>query len=186
MTRQVLEQPVLDMVLSDYFRLDQPGLTSNDAMPRGYRAGGYKECERSDACASARSDLKPVHSAGPNRELITNRFRPSALEEEPRVSRSTTRVPATERGGTTIDRSGSRRLNVTEDVTGAAQEYDAVSGRIASVPFEFVVWNLDFRSDIDVRPLERFVGSIIRDGGVGLAVSDMDLIGPIRVGLAAT
>jgi hypothetical protein len=57
---------------------------------------------------------------------------------------------------------------------------------IASVPLELVVWNFNFRSDLDVRPLERFVRAIIRYCGEGPAVSDMDFISPIGVGLAAT
>jgi hypothetical protein len=77
-------------------------------------------------------------------------------------------------------------LNVTEYITGAAQEYDAVTGWIRFVPFEFVVRNFDFRSDVDVRPAARFVGPIIGDCRVGFAVSDMDVICPVSVGLTAT
>src|SRR5712691_10101235 len=77
-------------------------------------------------------------------------------------------------------------LNVTEYVTVAAQEYDAVTGWIRSVPFELVVRDFYFRSDLDVRPAARFVGPVVGDLRVGLAVPDMDFIGPVGVGFAAT
>ena len=60
-----------------------------------------------------------------------------------------------------INRSGAAGLNVAEHVTLAAQEYDAVAGGIRFVPFEFVVRNFDFRSEVDVGPAARFVGPII-------------------------
>src|SRR5450631_1645456 len=77
------------------------------------------------------------------------------------------------------------RLNVTEHVTGTAQEYDAVTGRIRFVPFEFVVRDFDLGSDVDVRPAARRVIPVIGDPRVGLAVSDMDFICPVGVGFAA-
>jgi hypothetical protein len=72
-------------------------------------------------------------------------------------------------------------LNVTEHVTVAAQEEDAVAGGIRSVPFEFVVRDFDFRAVVDVSPAERFIRPVIRDAHVGLAVSDKDFIGPVSV-----
>src|SRR5882724_5554655 len=84
------------------------------------------------------------------------------------------------------DRSDAPRLNVTEYVTVAAQEYDAVTGWIRSVPFELVVRDFYFRSDLDVRPAARFVGPVVGDLHIGLAVPDMDFIGPVGVGFAAT
>ena len=86
----------------------------------------------------------------------------------------------------TADQSGAPGLNVTEYVTGAAQENDAVACRIAIVPFEFAVWNFNFRSDIDMRPAQWLVRSIVCYCRVGLAVPDMDFISPIGVGFAAT
>jgi hypothetical protein len=60
------------------------------------------------------------------------------------------------------------------------------AGWIRFVPFEFVVRDFDFRSDIDVRSAERFVGPVIGDYRVGFAISDMDFICPIGVGFSAT
>src|SRR5882724_3842261 len=76
-------------------------------------------------------------------------------------------------------------LDVTEDVSVTAQEQDAVAGWIRAVPFQLVMGDLDFRSDVDVRPAARFVRPVIGNGRVGLAVPDMDLVGPVSVGLAA-
>src|SRR5450631_4698249 len=76
-------------------------------------------------------------------------------------------------------------LHVAEHVTGTTQEYDAVTGRIRFVPFEFVVRDFDLGSDVDVRPAARRVIPVIGDPRVGLAVSDMDFICPVGVGFAA-
>ena len=57
---------------------------------------------------------------------------------------------------------------------------------IAFVPLELVVWNFNFRSDVEVRPAQRFVGPVISDCHIGFAVPDMDTISPIGVGFAAT
>jgi len=76
-------------------------------------------------------------------------------------------------------------LDVAVNVTGAAQEHDAVAGWIRFVPLEFVVRDLDLGAYVDMRPVPRLVRPIVGDGGVGLAVPYMDLIGPIGVGLAA-
>jgi hypothetical protein len=84
--------------------------------------------------------------------------------------------------GTSSDTAG---LDVAVDVTGAAQECDAVAGWIRFVPLEFVVRDLDLGAYVDMRPLPRLVRPIVGDGGVGLAVPYMELIGPIGVGLAA-
>src|SRR6266704_1072722 len=84
------------------------------------------------------------------------------------------------------DRSSAPGLNVTEYVTVATQEYDAVTGCIRSVPFELVVRDFYFRSDLDVRPAARFVGPVVGDLHIGLAVPDMDFICPVGVGFAAT
>jgi hypothetical protein len=84
-----------------------------------------------------------------------------------------------------IGKSGASGLHVTEYVAGAAQEHDAVTCGIALVPLEFVVRDFNFRSAIDVRPLQRFVRAIVRDGDEGPALSNMDFIGPIGIGLAA-
>jgi hypothetical protein len=46
-----------------------------------------------------------------------------------------------------------------------------VAGWIRFVPFEFVVRDFDFCSDVDVRPEERPIGAIIGDYRVGSAVS---------------
>jgi hypothetical protein len=93
------------------------------------------------------------------------------------------RLPACSDG--LIKLSNAAGLNVTEHVTGAAQENDAVAGGIRSIPFELVVRDFDFRSVGDVRPAERFVGPIVIDGRVSFAVSDMDFIGPIGISFAA-
>jgi hypothetical protein len=61
-----------------------------------------------------------------------------------------------------------------------------MAGRIRSVPFEFVVRDFDFRPDVDVRPAARFIGPVISNDRVGFAVSDMDFISPVGIGLAAT
>ena len=90
------------------------------------------------------------------------------------------------RGGATIHLSGTTGLNVTEHVTGAAQENDSVAGWITAVPFEFVDGNFNFRADIDMGPAQLFVRPIVCYDHVGLAISDMDFIGPIGVGFAAT
>ena len=68
-----------------------------------------------------------------------------------------------------IFRSDAAGLHVTEHVTGAAQENDAVTGGVRSIPFEFVVRDFDFGSVLEVRPAERFVGPII--GGILGAVA---------------
>jgi hypothetical protein len=49
-------------------------------------------------------------------------------------------------------------LDVTEHVAVATQEYDAVAGWIRFVPFEFVVRDFNFGSDVDMRPAARLVG----------------------------
>jgi len=76
-----------------------------------------------------------------------------------------------------INRSDAAGLSVTEHVAVAAQEDDAATGGIRFIPFEFVVQDFDFRSALDVKPTERFIGPIIGDGRVGIAVSDMDFVG---------
>src|SRR5260370_37607964 len=76
-------------------------------------------------------------------------------------------------------------MHVAIDVAAAAEEQDPVPGRIRFVPFELVVRNLDFRSDVDMRPTARLVRPIVRDGRVGLSVPDVNLVGPIGIGFAA-
>jgi len=83
-------------------------------------------------------------------------------------------------------KSNTAGLNVTEYVTGATQEYDAVTGWIRFVPFEFVVRDFNLRSEGDVRPAARRIISIVGYPRIGLAVPDMDFIGPVGVGFAAT
>src|SRR5258706_1530529 len=82
--------------------------------------------------------------------------------------------------------SDASRLDVAKDVSRSAQEHDAVPRWIRFVPLEFVVRDLDLGPDVDMRTMPRLVRSIVGDGGVGLALAHMDLIGPIGVGLAAT
>ena len=84
-----------------------------------------------------------------------------------------------------MKRSDPAGLNVTEHVTAATEKDDAVTGRIRSIPFELMIRDFDFRSVADVTPAERFIGPLIGDPRVGLAVPDMDFIGPVGVGLAA-
>jgi hypothetical protein len=69
-----------------------------------------------------------------------------------------------------LGRSDPAGLNVAEHVTVAAKEYDAVTGRIRFVPFEFVVRNFNLRSDLDMRTAARLVRPVIGDDRVGLAV----------------
>jgi hypothetical protein len=83
-------------------------------------------------------------------------------------------------------KSNSARLDVTKDVASATQEYDSMSCRIRFVPFELVVWDFDFSSDIDVRTSARFVGPVVGDGRVRLPILDVNLIRPIGIRLAAT
>jgi hypothetical protein len=78
------------------------------------------------------------------------------------------------------------RLDVAEDVAGAAQKYDAMSGRIRFIPFEFIVRDFDLSSDIDVRSPPWLIGPVVGDGRVGLAAFDMNFVCPISVRLAAT
>jgi hypothetical protein len=52
------------------------------------------------------------------------------------------------------------------------------AGWIRFVPFEFVVRDFDFRSDVDARPVARLIGAIIGDYRIGFAISDMDFIRP--------
>jgi hypothetical protein len=61
-----------------------------------------------------------------------------------------------------------------------------VAGGIRSVPFEFLIRDFDFRSDVDMRPVARFVGPVIGDDCVGFAISDVDFISPVGVGFPAT
>src|SRR5450631_4445923 len=82
------------------------------------------------------------------------------------------------------ERSGASRLNIAKNVTVPAQKYDAMPGRIGFVPFELVVWNLDLRSDVNMRPAARFVRTVVGDHSIGLAVANMDFVRPIGVGLA--
>src|SRR3978361_1365042 len=60
----------------------------------------------------------------------------------------------------TRHRSGASGLNVTEHVAVAAQEYDAVTGRIRFIPFQLVIRDFHFGSDGDVRPAARLVGPV--------------------------
>lgn len=62
-----------------------------------------------------------------------------------------------------------------------AHEQDVVAGRIRFVPLKLFRGNFDYRSDVDVRSTERRVRTIIGDRGVGFAIPDVDLIGPIGV-----
>jgi hypothetical protein len=78
-------------------------------------------------------------------------------------------------------RSNAAGLHVTEHVTAATEKDDAVTGGIRFIPFEFMIRDFDFRSVADVRPAERPIGPIIGDARIGLAVPDMDFIGPIGV-----
>ena len=59
-----------------------------------------------------------------------------------------------------------------------------MAGRIAAIEFQLMVRDLDLGPNVDVRAAARFVGAVIGDDGVGLAVADVDLVGPIGVGLA--
>src|ERR1700684_2562983 len=70
-------------------------------------------------------------------------------------------------------------LDVAKDVAGAAQKHDAMPGRIRAVPFELVVGDFNFGSDIDMRPLTRLVRPVVGNDGVGLAASDADFVRPI-------
>lgn len=99
------------------------------------------------------------------------------------VQAATERLPTRSDG--LINRSDAAGLSVTEHVAVAAQEDDAATGGIRFIPFEFVVQDFDFRSALDVKPTERFIGPIIGDGRVGIAVSDMDFVGPIGISFAA-
>ena len=102
------------------------------------------------------------------------------------MCRSTSAAPGRGRASARMPRWVDRALtpaglNVTEHVTVAAQEEDAVTGGIRSVPIEFVVRDFDFRSVVDVSPPERFIRPVVRDAHVGLAVPDVDFIGPVGV-----
>jgi hypothetical protein len=95
-------------------------------------------------------------------------------------------APGATETGTILDPSDAAGLNVAEYVTVAAQEYDAVTGWIGLVPFEFIVRNFNLRSGLDVRPAARLVGPVVGDDRVGFAFPDMDFISPIGVGFTAT
>lgn len=69
-----------------------------------------------------------------------------------------------------MNRSDAAGLDVTEYMTVAAQEDDAVTGGIRFIPFEFVVRDFDLRSVLDMMSAKRFIGPVIGDGRVGLAV----------------
>src|SRR5712671_1290835 len=51
--------------------------------------------------------------------------------------------------------SNPRPLHEAKDVPDAAQKDDGVTGRVRSIPLQFMVRDFDFRSDGDVRPLQR-------------------------------
>ena len=44
---------------------------------------------------------------------------------------------------------------------------------------------VDFGSVVVVSPPERFIGPVVRDAHVGLAVPDVDFIGPVSIGFTA-
>ncbi|WP_167532077.1 hypothetical protein [Rhodopseudomonas palustris] len=66
-----------------------------------------------------------------------------------------------------------------------AEEDDAVTGGIAAVRFQLVVWNHDLGADLQMRAAQRGVRPRIGDDGDVLAVGDFMGIRPIGVGLAA-
>src|SRR5260370_9614949 len=76
-------------------------------------------------------------------------------------------------------------LNVTKDVTAATQKQDAVAGGIRFIPFQVAVWNLNLRADLDMRSPKRLIRSVVGYCNVGLSISHVDIVGPVRVGLAA-
>src|SRR5712671_1953010 len=55
----------------------------------------------------------------------------------------------------------------SKDVADAAQKDDGVTGRVRSIPLQFMVRDFDSRSDGDVRPLRRRVRPVIGDGREG-------------------
>jgi len=81
--------------------------------------------------------------------------------------------------------SNPRTLHEAKDVPDAAQKDDGVTGRIRSIPLQFMVRDFDLRSDGDVRPLQRPVRPVIGDGREGFPASDVDFIGPVCIGFAA-
>lgn len=65
-----------------------------------------------------------------------------------------------------------------------ADEENIVSGGVAAIPFELVIWHEYPGAYGDVRPTKRLVVAGVGDDGEGLAVHDHDVIGPIGVCLA--
>jgi len=76
------------------------------------------------------------------------------------------------------------RLDVTEDYRYGSGTRCRVPVGFARVPFRLVMGDLDFRSDVDVRPAARFVRPVIGNGRVGLAVLHGSQ-SPSKLGLAA-
>ena len=83
-------------------------------------------------------------------------------------------------------KSRAARLDVAKDIPGTPQKQNPVSGRIRFIPLELVVWNFEFCSDIDMGTPVRFIRLIVGYDGVGPAVIDVNLVRPIRIGLATT
>src|ERR1700760_3191818 len=91
-------------------------------------------------------------AAGPAASMFSSLIQGDAARKSPG------RLPVSKAAGpVSLDRlrgpgptANAARLDVAKHIAGAAQEYDAMSGRIRSVPFQLVVGDLDFGSDIDM------------------------------------
>src|SRR3954468_24253098 len=66
-------------------------------------------------------------------------------------------------------------LHEAINVAGAIQEQHPVPGRIRLVPFQLVIRDFDFRSDVDMRPAARAVRPGVGGGPVGLVASASNL-----------
>ena len=69
--------------------------------------------------------------------------------------------------------------------TNIGEKHNDVAGRVASVPLDHEVWNIELGANIDVRSLQRSVFTIIRDSAIRSTVPYTDIIAPISVGLTA-
>lgn len=81
--------------------------------------------------------------------------------------------------------SGATAEYVAKHVIGSAQKNDAMAGWIPAVIFHLIRRDLNLGADWNMPAMQRLVGPIIGDYGVGLASAVMNVIRPIRISLTA-
>src|ERR1700722_4402085 len=96
------------------------------------------------------------------------------------LSRAIKFRPASSQGSNAAGR------HVAINVITSAQKYDAVTGWVGLVVFQFVIRHDDLGSDIDVFTTQRYVGSGVGDDRDIFVTVDFERIRPISIRLATT